>query len=272
MQTTLAQMIALTCFGNALLRGKAIDPFFPGNSTCQFCESIKFIAVNTTAAGEARTVTVAETPDEWFAYLRRHSVEGFRLQQKGRNNPQFPDRLSAGFVGGGKQWKIEVLRGDAASDFWLDRWVVGDRNAPDRRIWKVAYLLCETGPTAPLAMRSLNEIVGELRLTLERIRVFSERENCGGFTKCFADAIRALDDPDADIGYHKDLFPPGLLKPEAVSLLKAAQSAWVFGGMGSWNDMGFGGNVQVEYEKLSDMLFEGLNEAVEAAASSSMAA
>jgi len=40
--------------------------------------------------------------------------------------------------------------------------------------------------------------------------------------------------------------------------------------MGSWNDMGFDGGVQVEYERLSNQLFNLLNEAIEAAASSSM--
>jgi hypothetical protein len=38
------------------------------------------------------------------------------------------------------------------------------------------------------------------------------------------------------------------LPPEAVPLMKAAMNAWVFGGMGSWNNMGFAGNAQVEYK------------------------
>jgi hypothetical protein len=53
-------------------------------------------------------------------------------------------------------------------------------------------------------------------------------------------------------------------------MLKAAMSAWVFGGMGSWNDMGFPGETQKEYEQVSDKLFDLLNESMEAAATSSM--
>lgn len=45
-------------------------------------------------------------------------------------------------------------------------------------------------------------------------------------------------------------------------------SAWVFGGMGSWDDMGFAGEAQKEYETVSKKLFQTLNEAIAVAASS----
>ena len=81
---------------------------------------------------------------------------------------------------------------------------------------------------------------------------------------------RSTDNPDLNVGYHKDLAVAGQLEPEAVSLLKAAMSAWVFGGNGSWNDVVFTGSAQVEYESVSERLFSILNEAIEVAASSSM--
>jgi hypothetical protein len=46
------------------------------------------------------------------------------------------------------------------------------------------------------------------------------------------------------------------------NLLASAQAAWVFGGMGSWNDLGFDGNDQQEYTALSDELFLLLNQAI----------
>ena len=57
-----------------------------------------------------------------------------------------------------------------------------------------------------------------------------------------------------------------------VRLLDACQSAWVFGGMGSWNDMAFDGEVQVEYDRTSEQLFLALNEVILAAANASCAA
>jgi hypothetical protein len=45
-------------------------------------------------------------------------------------------------------------------------------------------------------------------------------------------------------------------------MLDAAQSAWVFGGMGSWNDLGFAGAEQKEYERVSKHLYAALTDAI----------
>ena len=37
---------------------------------------------------------------------------------------------------------------------------------------------------------------------------------------------------------------------------RACEAAWVFGGMGSWNDLGFQGEDQQTYERLSHRLFQ----------------
>jgi hypothetical protein len=178
--------------------------------------------------------------------------------------------MLAGLIGGGGQWTVELLCGNGESEFWVSRWEVGNREAPDRRIWRVKYGLVGKGPTKSNTQRPLATVREELRASLEAIKSFADSCGQSNFTPCFANALKVLDNPDLDVGYHKDLAIPGQLAPGAVSLLKAAMSAWVFGGMGSWNDMGFTGNAQVEYERVSEGLFSILNEAIEIAASSSM--
>jgi hypothetical protein len=69
--------------------------------------------------------------------------------------------------------------------------------------------------------------------------------------------------------FHEDLAPDGGLPPLAVSLLDACQSAWVFGGMGSWNDLAFQGDVQAEYDRTSERLFLALAQVIRAAANAS---
>jgi hypothetical protein len=49
---------------------------------------------------------------------------------------------------------------------------------------------------------------------------------------------------------------------EAKQLLGAVQTAWVFGGMGTWNDLGFEGDDRREYDALSGELFLLLNQAI----------
>ena len=70
-------------------------------------------------------------------------------------------------------------------------------------------------------------------------------------------------------GYHQYLAPGGGLPSLAVRLLDAYQPAWVFGGMGSWNDLGFHGEVQAEYNRTSERLFLTLTEVIQAVNASS---
>jgi hypothetical protein len=74
---------------------------------------------------------------------------------------------------------------------------------------------------------------------------------------------------DAREQYHKDLAADGVTPQLATCLLDACQSAWVFGGMGSWNDMGFEGAEKTEYDRVSDHLFTTLNETIQSAANAS---
>jgi predicted butyrate kinase (DUF1464 family) len=49
----------------------------------------------------------------------------------------------------------------------------------------------------------------------------------------------------------------------AKQLLFSAGNAWVFGGMGSWNDLGFDNKEDNEtYDRLSEQLYSNINEAI----------
>ena len=100
-------------------------------------------------------------------------------------------------------------------------------------------------------------------MKLQAIRNFSLKEKCD----------KALDTISAHglklHGYHRDLSPAGFLQADAVVMLDAAQSSYVFGGMGSWNDMGFAKETQKEYEQVSEDLFRALNEVIVAATNTS---
>lgn len=270
MQTSLAQMVALTCYGNAALRGVRTVGFPPTHSTCQFCEHIQFIATAKVADGLSHVEMSAENPDDWMDGLHRRGILGLRLHQHAQNQPRISERNASAMVGGGRLWRVEALRGNETSEFWLSKWEVGNHQTADHRIWRVTYTLCEVSPTAAFTPRSLDSLAADLRTALNDIRAFAEANNCGNFVRCFDDALHVLDDPQADIGYHKDLFPHGTLLPRAQSLLNAAQAAWVFGGMGSWNDLSFDGQSKMDYEWVSRRLLNLLNDAVEAAATSSL--
>jgi len=83
--------------------------------------------------------------------------------------------------------------------------------------------------------------------------------------------LHALDHADSEAAAYNDFYVPGTLEQDAACMLKAATHAWVFGGMGSWNDLGFEGDTRKEYDRVSEGLFQVLNEAIAIAATSSAA-
>lgn len=270
MNALIAQLVALACHGNAVLRGTESPAVFPGNSTCRFCESLRFLRVSRKLFGGFKETPVADTPEAWFAVLKEQGVGGLRVFRVGRAGMCANDRLSCLFIGGKDTWGLEALLPKGRSDFWLAKWELGDRAAPEQRIWRVNYGRITrsqrfTPPALTVAQAAL-----ELGEELERALAFAERQELSGFAKSFAEALDTLRSAGRTRhGYHRDLAPAGLLSVEAAGLLDACQKAWVFGGMGSWSDLGFAEPAeQTLYTALSGELLERLGVAIEVAVGS----
>lgn len=172
MNGPIAQLVALTWHGNASLHGADTSEFFPKNSTCVFCDRVTFVSVEKSLFGGLKEKEIAKTPQEWFAHLKSVGAIGVRLSRKPQSNPQISDRMSAGFVGGGGTWYMEVLRPRNQSAFWLARWAVWNRDAPERRIWRVAYSRVYKATTAQLRLHDFQGTVSGLAQALREIHVF----------------------------------------------------------------------------------------------------
>jgi hypothetical protein len=271
MNGPIAQIVALTCHGNAFLCGQPGPQFFPINSTCQFCERVMFVTLSKSIFGKSKEAVIAAHPDAWFGHLKAAGVRGIRLLLTPQNAPGLSDRMSAGFVGGGGTWTMEALFRGGTSEFWIARWEVSDQTASDKRIWRVTYGLVSRGTSHSSSKCGLPTAIHELDESLSEIRAFSARQQLDGFTKCFDDALDTIQSQGRNRhGYHQDLAPTGFPTKEAAVLLDACQKSWVFGGMGSWNDMMFDGEEQQTYERVSERLFRAVNSAIEQAATSTM--
>jgi hypothetical protein len=268
MNGPIAQLVALTCHANSFL-GDAVGPsrFFPDNSTCTFCDRISFVELKKSWIGKPSEKTVAETPDAWFSYLVERTASCVHIVRQPRNDPGIADRMSAGFVGGGGKWMLAV-RCPTATDYWMARWEVWNPDAPEQRIWRVTYGLVGRDQAAPAPTASLSDTRVAFESALTRIHAFSSKNDCRAFSESFARALQALSGGTGMYGY-KDLYRPGSLSRSSEAILAAAQSAWVFGGMGSWNDMIFDGEDEREYEEASEELFSALTNAICAAANES---
>jgi hypothetical protein len=264
----IAQAVALTCHANAALRRGGVA-FPASHSTAQFCERITFRSRSRWWWSGSRAAAFAVDPAAWFELLRAQGRGGVLLHaRRGGSLPSWlPNRASAG-VEGGAGWVLEAW-GRRRSAMWTPCWAIGDRGAADRRIWSVEYhSVGSRRPTVPTTLATVDAARRGLLAALERILAFSVR-HCGrAFGDSFEAAQLAMTTAAHRAVYHRDLAPAGALAPDAEALLAACQHAWVFGGMGSWNDIVVAEGARRDYERVSDGLFDALNGAIAAAANS----
>lgn len=256
MQGTIAQMVALTLYGNHFFQTRKAVDFFSNNSTCTFCQSVVFMERVSTERLFART------PSAWYEKLCTEGFHGLRLHYTLDKGPDL-DRNLVAFVGGGGRWLIEAVHDSSSSDYWATRWQVGERK-PDNRIWVVTYdRVASRVSSSQKDVSDLSTTIEALGSVLQALVHFSEKQTLTNFARCFSIAIDLLSDPaPLTKVFHSDLSPSGYLSREAQALLAAAQAAWVFGGMGSWNDLGFDGDDQKTYDFLSTQLYTLLNTAI----------
>jgi hypothetical protein len=274
-QGAIAQVVALVTWGNAALGLSPLsidERFYPANTAFRFCESVRF-ASSPRRTSRSRD-TYASDPADWFARLKKDDVETLRMSYRpsptnGTSGPGISDRMSVGFVGGGGRWLIEAAR-PRSSDYWEAGWVLGDRDRADQKIWRVTYTrVAESIRSFGYQAPNVSELRDRLAAHLTEAAEFARVHVGSAFAEAFEAGRACLSSQETLTGIdYPDLAPPGSLPHWAEQFLAAAQAAWVFGGMGSWNDVWFEGTVQERYEALSEELYLLLNSVIVTAANS----
>lgn len=272
MQGTIAQVVALVIHGNTYLSLPDTGAAFPeSESTLTFCEFVRFVDLKGSMSGQSEML-LAPDPASWLRLQRSLGVYSLRMTYIPSDPPQngIANFKFSGFVGGGGRWLVETIA-PTGSDYWEARWQVGNQKRSDRKIWRVTYgRIARDQPTSAQEEIGLGALKQQLTDTLIEISAFARRHNLDYFAQAFESGLSRLQQQIPGEGlYHKDLIVMSQLPLPAAQLLGAAQSAWVFGGMGSWNDLGFDRDDQWIYEELSGRLYELINASIVASANSS---
>ncbi len=267
MQGTIAQAIGLVISGNATLGEAPPDAGWPNAHVFQFCHQVRFVSL----AGDPEKPDVepyAPDPNAWLQRLKTDGIRGLRLHHLHSNRAEISDRMSVALIGGGGRWLIEAAKGER-SDLWEARWAVTRRDDPDRRIWTVTYgRVAEAIEPPETPHHDPDTLHTALRGTLGAIAAFARAQRLGTFAGAFERSLKALDSNAPPTGHTFDDLPLSGLPLSTRQLLGAVEAGWVFGGMGSWNDLGFEGIAQATYDRLSEALFTGFNAALVVAANS----
>ncbi len=268
MQAPIAQAVALTLAGNRFLRGGDVGAFWPEASVFRYCKRVAFV----TLSGPDQAPVAephADHPLAWLKKIQAAGASALRLLYVPSHDTQ-RDRETVGLAGGGGRRFVATAKDDKA-DLWEARWAVGDRKDPAQKIWTVTYGRVATGfdlteetPREPAAVRA------DLAATLAEIANFAKAQQLHNFAESFRTAMERLASPTPlQDGWFKTLDDKDGLDLPARQLLGAAEAAWVFGAMGSWNDLSFQGEIDETYNDLSNRLFALVNEATVAATNAS---
>jgi hypothetical protein len=257
MNGELAQIVCLATYGTKWLSNSADTdpPDLSGNSTFKFVNSMEF----TNASG--RTVS---GPSAWLRDVRSRGYRRLWLAVPEvvpvrARWPYLEPHLEVGFANGG-HWYV-LATGARQTEEWGATWSVIEPRPSDNRIWKVSYKGTLAGGAAPM-----QPDVGQANSALDRAltdaRDFARRIDGADWAGQFDQAISLTDDRPP---YQPDLMDPNF--PDAARrLIAKASRAWVFGGMGSWNDLAFHNEAQrAEHAEVSRLLFATLLQACVAA-------
>lgn len=251
MKTSIAQIAALTSFANAFLQGQIVS-FNLGHSTAANCTEISFVEVPSEDL-------IAGDPEKWFEYLKKEGIDHLILDFV----PQYENikacRESIGFMGGGGRWLIAAEKGNKKGnkvDVWEGRWKYAE-NQETGNDWLVNYgLIAKDWDLPDRRDPTLNECYANLEKYLEAILEFAQEQNLPDFAEKFKEASFRLasNNPEETLHY-KDVLVKRNYSLKARQVLSACQKAFVFGAMGSWNDMSYEGEIQEKYDSISDNLF-----------------
>jgi hypothetical protein len=252
----IALMVALAVYANDYLYGSGGIKLSKSNSTLKYCGTVYFVDLEGN-----KEIVIANSVNEWFEYLKENKAFRLRMHYVRVHSD---DRDLVAFVGGGGRWVIEVLRNEE-SDYYESHWV---SNTPGG--WTVKFARLAKNQKPPIRHEiDLDKEKNELRNDLINILAFAEDNNIS-FAEWFRKSLECLEseNPLAQLRFYTDVVPRHFLPLEAEQILTCCVNSWVFGGMGSWNDIGYPKEEAERYRQISDGLYQGIQKGIAAAVNS----
>ena len=272
MHGELAQVIALAAYGSVWLSGADAPPQLEaGNSTFKY---VRRVAFDLHDAEDGRSWDAA-TVEGWLNGAREREIERFWLSIPDPRDvdvagEQVPDRMLVAFAGAGT-WSLVGTSESRSAEVWRASWALGDRDAPDHRIWDVAYHGESAEGEPPPVRPDIPATEQRLLAALGKAESFArDTKEVEGWADVFADARRLASAVDPQLRDFPDMLPPQGFPEPARRLLATAARSWVFGGMGTWNDLTFVGEEEEAYEAISAELYAAVLAAFVAAANSDL--
>lgn len=272
MDGEVAQLAALVISANHRLTHPD-DPmhWFASQRAFTRCGSISF-EVATRIKGETARMPMAETPPAWLDQLARSGTTrvliGFERQDEEiEPGEDIPDRIAAGFAGGGSLWTMTTETDDGRALGWRAAWKAAYPDASDGRIWAVRYTAM-AGKPQPFGRR-LDDAATELRHALAEMSEFAWSHDAKAANKRFTSALALLEGAPDPLQFPHTQGPADTLSAQAQHLLHAAQRGWMFDDMAQWGALKLDEPTWRDHARRSEALYDAVTAAIVAAVNSS---
>ncbi len=244
MTDTIRRLVALITYANVALNGMR-DIFELERLLSHNCYRMEFIEKGQEdMPGSGKKI--ASDASNWISTLIESDAQRVLLHFAELNLYGLPDHITAAFLGGGSQWMIEVVY-ESQSHLYS----YGEENSG--RL-KDQIILLDREFSNPNAIPAVQDMRNKLDSILKSLVEFSgSHDHSRHWATNFEFALHTLEALNVDT---PDFLPTGIYSTEAHQLIEAAFSSWVFGGMGSWNDMGFDETDHARYENLTSDLYK----------------
>jgi len=237
----LAQVLVLASHGTRFLASGGEAPRLASNSAFVGCGPVRFEAGGAPPA-PARPDAVRDEPGDpvarWLSSLATGGVR--RLAAVAGTDPQTRGALtleahqSVAFANAG-DWAL-VSEGPT-QEVWRPTWRVGTGGGAGRG---PVVVYRASRPPRPLEVpaTSVAAAAATLAAVLEDAGDFAAEAGLTPWDQVFVLALAARSADEPQTAYFPDLLPTDWPRPSR-SLAAMASTAWVFGAMGSWNDLSF---------------------------------
>jgi len=254
MDGTLAQVIALVAYGNAWLKSADVNApkLFDANTTFQYVDAVKFVRY---ASKEQETgIVAAESTADWLTWLRETEAQRLWNIAFAWQRQDCAEYALSGLANSiPRAIQVDLPSG---YELWYPFWQTG---GPAGKIWRVEYRGLKFDHSCAMPLVDLGQVKAYLRQALEEAEAFAllPEANSTGWAEWFTKAQALLESEAPIPPFHPDMLPAQGYSLEARRVLAAATQANVFGGMGSWNDLGFSDpELQSRYQSVTARLYE----------------
>ncbi len=229
MNTEVIQIALLTAYGKAYIEGKDVS-FEKNHPGAYNHRNIRFVAKLPQEQLLKKDI-IAENPNDWFNYLKKEKFKRLHLTYQPSTNIITKAHLKSVFDGKGRQLYI-IAEKEAKCDVWKSKWQseFGELMSYYFLMIKDMDLESVNFPTIETTKLYLKEILNDL---VE----FTMKNELTNWTKVFQNALNYLSIENPSELIEDDYLPADCYSLEAKQILAACDQAWVFGGMGSWNDV-----------------------------------